>query len=148
MEATARFAGFNCNPFQRRFEFVVDADVLPAGGKRLAKEKGEPFLLASSREILTASLEGLRVIAAAATSNGDGDGEAGGDILCGDSQKESQNESLSIVSSSMAAGYRNFCRFVCVRIVYSVLAFDNSKRKKRETVVSVVVSVQGLSVPR
>jgi len=72
---------------------VVDADVLPAGGKRLAKKKGASFLLASSRDTLTASLEDLRTIAAVATSNGDG--EVGGDILCNASQKKSQNESLS-----------------------------------------------------
>lgn len=64
---------------------MVDADILPADGKRLPKIKGASFLLASSRDILTASLGGLRTIAAAATLNGDG--EAGGDILCNASQK-------------------------------------------------------------
>lgn len=87
-EATVRFAGLNCKSFQRLFEVA-----LPNRGHSLAKEKGAFFLLASfvvsSREILTASFEGLRAIAAAAASNGDGDGdgEAGGDILCNDSQK-------------------------------------------------------------
>lgn len=90
----SRFFGFNCSAFQRgvgvRVGVLTEADVLPVGGsKRLAKEKGAAFLLvsfvASCREVLGGSLGDLLAIAAAAASNGEG--EAGGDILCNDSQK-------------------------------------------------------------